>query len=156
MAVTRLTREQFLIFLDTARDFTFVAPTWKRIDKSTLFEYSLNEVTQTNAYIDSDIDTTEVTGNAPSMPQEIQILEENAIYDMVAGLIQSRPTGEDTKVPFLLCFGGTDAVAQRGVATLTDKKLNTVDGKASFTLNFAEIENGTYTISDGVPVFVEA
>jgi len=154
--MTRLTREQFLIFLDTAKDTEFTANTWKRIDKSTIFEYALNEVTQTNGYIDSADDTTEVTGSAPNMSQEIQVLEENDIYDMIAEMIQTRPTGEDAKVPYLLCFGGTDAVANRGIATITDKKLNTVDGKASFTLNFAEIESGTYTVANGVPVFVEA
>lgn len=156
MAVTRLTREQFLIFLDTERDFTFEANTWKKIDKSTIFEYALNEETQTNAYIDSSENTTEVVSNAPNMSQEIQVLDGNPIYDMVAGLIQSRPTGEDTKVPFLLCFGGTSKIANRGVATITEKKLNSVDGKASFTLNFAEYTDGTYVITEGAPVFTEA
>lgn len=153
--MTRLTRDQFLIFLDTAKDSTFTENTWKKIDKSTIFEYALNEETQTNAYIDSKDSTTEVIANAPNMSQEIQVLEDNPIYDLIAEEIQSRPTGEDAKIPYLLCFGGTDMIANRGMATITDKKLNTVDGKASFTLSFADIVDGTYVVTEGVPVFTE-
>ena len=155
-ATTRLTRDQFLIFLDTARDTAFTTNTWKRVDKSTIFEYALNEETQTNPYIDSIDSTTEVMSNVPNMSQEIQVLEGNPIYDMIVADIQTRPTGEDAKVPYLLCFGGIGMVANRGMATITEKKLNTVDGKASFTLNFAEIVDGTYVVTDGTPVFTEA
>jgi len=154
--MARLTREQFLIFLDTSGDTTFTTNTWKKIDKSTIFEYALNEETQENAYIDTDGTTVEVVGNAPNMSQEIQILDDNEIYTVIAEMIQSRPTGDDSKLPFLLCFGGNGAVANRGIATITDKVLNTVDGKASFTLNFAEMEDGTYVVTDGAPVFTAA
>ena len=37
-AMTKLTRDKFIPFLDTARDLTFATSTWKRIDYSTIFE----------------------------------------------------------------------------------------------------------------------
>ena len=36
-ALTKLTRDKFIPFLDTSEDSTFVGNTWKRIDLSTIF-----------------------------------------------------------------------------------------------------------------------
>ena len=42
-AMTKLTRDQFIPFLDTLKDTTFATSTWKRIDYSTIFELTMNE-----------------------------------------------------------------------------------------------------------------
>ena len=39
--MTKLTRNLFIPFLDTAKDSTFAENTWKRIDYSTIFEVQL-------------------------------------------------------------------------------------------------------------------
>ena len=45
-ALTKLTRDKFIPFLDTAEDNTFAANTWKRIDLSTIFAFAMNPQTE--------------------------------------------------------------------------------------------------------------
>lgn len=154
MALTALKKHQFLIFLDTAKDLTFSSNTWKRIDRSTIFELSINEESESFDYIADENPTEEVTKNAPELPSEIKIEEGSPIYDFMFKELYDLPTGEACKVPFLLCFGGTDKKAWRGVSTIIGKVLNTVDGKLSFNIKMGgNIEKGTYTVSDGNPTF---
>ena len=150
---TKLTRDQFIPFLDVKKDKTFASSEWKRIDKSTIFSLSAGEQTEDVKYICNPVDETEVTGNKPELPQEIAVLEGNAVYDFLIGELESLPVGEDCKVPYLFCFGGSDKVAWRGTATLTDKVINTVDGKVTFTIKVNTVEKGTWSITEGVPTF---
>lgn len=155
MALTDLKKHQYLIFLDTKKDLAFSSNTWKRIDKSTVFELSVNEESESFDYIAYENPVEEVMKNSPEMSQEIKTEEGNPIYDFMFEELYNLPTGEACKVPFLLCFGGTGKKAWRGVATVIDKVLNTVDGKLTFTLKMGgNIEKGTYTVSDGTPTFV--
>lgn len=156
MALTELKKHQFLIFLDTKKDLTFTQSTWKRVDKSTIFELSANEESESFDYIAYESPVEEVTKNAPELPSEIKIEEGSPIYDFMFEELYNLPTGEACKVPFLLCFGGTGKKAWRGVATIIGKVLNTVDGKLSFNIKMGgNIERGTYSISDGAPTFTE-
>lgn len=152
---TKLTRDEFIPYLDIAEDRTFASPTWARIDLSTTFELAINPVSEDIDYISKKNTETEVTGNAPELPQEIAIYEDNPMYDYLIAKMQDLPTGEDCKVPFLLCFGGSDMVAWRCTATLLFDTLNTVDGKLTFTIKFgSDVVKGTYTLSaQGVPTF---
>ena len=50
-AMTKLTRDQFIPFLDTTKDTTFSTSTWKRIDYSTMFELTMNEQEEDMDYI---------------------------------------------------------------------------------------------------------
>ena len=50
-AMTKLTRNQFIPFLDTSKDSTFAASTWKRIDYSTIFELTVGEQEEDMDYI---------------------------------------------------------------------------------------------------------
>ena len=155
--MTKLTRDKFIPFLDTAKDSTFASNVWKRIDYSTIFELTMNEQTEDMDYICFENAVTEVKSNKPELPQEIAIYEGNPIYDFMFGEFFNMPTGAQCKVPFLLCFGGTDKKAWRGMATITSKVLNTVDGKITFTIAMGgDIEKGTYTIEDGAPTFQKA
>ena len=140
--LTKLTRNQFIPFLDVAKDMTLKACSWKAIDLSNIFELSINENT-----------ITEIKNNAPELPQEIAVYEGNPIYDFMAKEFYDMPVGDDCKTPFLLCFGGKDKRAWRSIATLTSKVLNTVDGKISFSIKIGEVEKGTYTIEAGAPTF---
>ena len=151
-----LDKSKFLIFLDTARDFTFQSNTWARIDKSTIFDLSMNEQTSEQDYIDQESATTEVESNKPSLPQEIRTVEGNKIHDFIAGIFYDMPIGEQCKVPFLMCFGGKDKKAWRGIATITNTTLNTVDKKYTFTLEMGgNITKGTYTLLEGAPTFTD-
>ena len=88
------------------------------------------------------------------MPQEIALYEGNEIYDFMFEELFNLPTGDSTKVPFLMCFGGTNKKAWRCMATITSKVLNTVDGKITFSIKMGgDIEKGTYSIASGVPTF---
>lgn len=155
--MTKLKRDEFIPFLDTAKDKTFASNTWKRVDYSTIFELTMNEQEEDMDYICYANAVTEVNGNKPELPQEIAIYEGNPIYDFMFNEFYNMPTGDDVKVPFLMCFGGTDKKAWRCVATLTSKVLNTVDGKITFSIKLGgNIEKGTYAIADGVPTFTTA
>lgn len=156
MALTDLKKHQYLIFLDTKKDLAMTQNTWKRIDKSTIFELSANEESESFDYIAYESPVEEVMKNSPEMSQEIKLEEGNPIYDFMFEELYNLPTGEACKVPFLLCFGGTGKKAWRGISTVVDKVLNTVDGKLTFTLKMGgNIERGTYSVSDGVPTFTE-
>ena len=156
-AMKKLTRNQFIPFLDTAKDSTYASNTWKRIDYSTIFELTMNEQEEDMDYICFANAVTEINSNKPELPQEIACYEGNPIYDFMAKEFFEMPTGSDTKVPFLMCFGGTGKKAWRCMATITSKVLNTVDGKITFSIKLGgDIDKETYTIADGVPTFTKA
>lgn len=153
-AMTKLTRDKFIPFLDTAKDLTFATSTWKRIDYSTIFELTMGEQEEDMDYICYANAVTEINSNKPELPQEIACYEGNPIYDFMFQQFYDMPVGADVKVPFLMCFGGTGKKAWRCIATITSKVLNTVDGKITFSIKLGgDIEKGTYTISDGAPTF---
>ena len=153
-AMTKLTRDKFIPFLDTVKDLTFATSTWKRIDYSTIFELTMGEQEEDMDYICYANAVTEINSNKPELPQEIACYEGNPIYDFMFQQFYDMPVGADVKVPFLMCFGGTGKKAWRCIATITSKVLNTVDGKITFSIKLGgDIEKGTYTISDGVPTF---
>lgn len=155
--LTKLTKNQYIPFLDTAKDATFAASTWKRIDLSTIFELTINEKEESMDYICYENPVTEITGNEPELPQEIACYQGDPIYDFVFGELFSLPVGSACKIPFLICFGGTEKKAWRGICTLTSKVLNTVDGKITFSLKMGgDIGKGTYVITDGSPTFTAA
>ena len=156
-AMTKLTRDKFIPFLDTAKDLTFATSTWKRIDYSTIFELTMGEQEEDMDYICYANAVTEINSNKPELPQEIACYEGNPIYDFMFQQFYDMPVGADVKVPFLMCFGGTGKKAWRCIATITSKVLNTVDGKITFSIKLGgDIEKGTYTISDGAPTFTSA
>lgn len=155
--MTKLTRDQFIPFLDTAKDATFAACTWKRIDYSTIFALTVGEQEEDMDYICFENAVTEINSNKPELPQEIALYEGNPMYDFMFQQIYDLPVGAETKVPFLLCFGGTDKKAWRGMATISGKVLDTVAGKITFTMKMGgDIEKGTYTITSGEPEFTPA
>ena len=157
MALVKRKKNEYIPFLDTAKDLTFVESTWKAIDLSTMFELTVGEVEEEMDYICYESAVTEITSNKPELPQEIALYEGNAIYDFMIGELQDLPTGTDCKVPFLICFGGTPAIAWRGICTISGKVLNTVDGKLTFSMKMGgDIDRGTYVITAGVPVFTIA
>ena len=152
--MTKLTRNLFIPFLDTAKDSTFTSNTWKRIDYSTIFELTMNEQEEDMDYICYANAVTEINSNQPELPQEIALYEGNPIYDFMFDQFFNMPIGSAVKVPFLMCFGGTDKKAWRCMATITSKVLNTVDGKITFSIKLGgDIEKGTYAIDAGVPTF---
>ena len=73
MAMTKLKRNQFIPFIDVAKDLTFAASEWARVDYSTIFELTVGEQEETLAYICYENDVTEVNSNQPELPQEIAI-----------------------------------------------------------------------------------
>ena len=157
MTLVKLKKNQYIPFLDTAKDSTFAASTWKAIDLSTVFELTVGEVEEEMDYICYESAVTEITSNKPELPQEIASYEGNPIYDFMIGELQDLPTGTDCKVPFLICFGGTGKIAWRGICTISSKVLNTVDGKVTFSMKMGgDITKGTYTIAEGVPTFTPA
>lgn len=153
-SLTKLTRNQFIPFLDVKKDKAFTSNEWKRIDLSTIFELTINEQENDMDYICYPSAVTEIDSNQPELPQEIALYEGNPIYDFMFEQIYNLPTGDEVKVPFLLAFGGTDKKAWRGICTITGKVLNTVDAKITFSMKIGgDIEKGTYSIEDGVPTF---
>lgn len=156
MSEVKLKRNEFIPFLDVLQGGTG-APSWKRIDKSTIFELSMGEQEEDYDYICYENAVTEIKSNKPELPQEIAVYEGNPIYDFMSKMFYDMPTGSDVEVPFLMCFGGTNKYAWQSNATITSKVLNTVDGKISFTIKMGgDITKGTYTISEGVPSFTPA
>lgn len=156
--MSRYTRDKFLLFLDVSKG-TGTTPEWARVNKSTILEYSMNEVESENNYIDAPEATTDITGYAPEIPEEIITDGENAVHNFIAKEFYDMPIGDACKVPCLFCFPPTEETtpvlrAHHADATITKKVLNPVDQKYTFSLKFSNIIKGTYTISAGVPTWV--
>lgn len=152
-ALTKLKKSQYIIFLDILKDLTLEKSSWKRICKSTVFELALNPQSESREWIDSDTPEEEVMSNQPELPQECALYEGDPVFDFLHDLFVSCPTGEEVKVPYFICFGGTKKQAWRGVATILFDTLNSVDGKISFTIKINSVNRGTYAIVDGAPTF---
>ena len=159
MAMNKLTKDKFIPFIDTSDTVGTSAwvPTWKRIDLSTIFSLNPNAQEETYDYICYESAVTEVSSYQPELPQEIALYEGNPVYDFLFEKFYNMDAGALT-VPVLMCFGGSGRKAwQLQAATITLGELNTVDGKLSFTIHLGgNREKGTYTITEGVPVFSAA
>lgn len=159
-AMTKLTRDQFIPFIDvssTINSDTWT-PSWKRVDRSTIFSLNPNPQTESRAYICYETDIEETTGYQPELPQEIAVYEGNPVYDFVFEKFYNLPVGSEATVPALICFGGKAKKAwQVKQCTLVLGELNTVDGKLSFTLKLGgTIDRGTYVNENGAPTFTGA
>ena len=156
MSETMLKKHQCIPFLNTGSAET---PSWARIDKSTIFSLNPGAQTEQQDYICYEMPVTEVDHYEPELPQEIVMNAGNPMYDFIFEKFYNLPTGEDAKVPCLICFP-PDASSNKKAwkideCTLVLGEMNTVDRKISFTLNLGgDIALGTYTISTaGVPTF---
>ena len=155
--MTKLRKHEFIPFIDVSGTGGS-SPEWKRIDLSTIFDLNPNPQTETMDYISYETPVEEINQYQPELPQEIALYEGNPVYDYMFNMFYNLPVGSETKVPFLLCFGGSDKKAWKvDQTTVVLGSLNTVDGKLSFTLKLGgDIEKGTYAIADGVPTFTAA
>ena len=151
-----LKKHMCIPFLDTNRGSG--TEEWARIDKSTIFSLNPNPQTETRDYICYETPETEITHYEPELPQEIVMNAGNPMYDFVFGIFYDLPTGEDAKVPALICFPPDSEGAMKAWkvpgCVLQLGEMNTVDRKISFTLKLGgDIERGTYTVEAGKPTF---
>jgi len=171
MAEIKLNKTQFKPFLDVSSTWEKVddeswSPSWKRIDRSTIFALNPNPETEETDYISYETPVTEIKKYKPELPQEIALYQGNPLYDYMAHMFYNLPVGSATVVPLLMVFPETATAAsgsttyykawqvQQCVVTLGE--LNTPDSKLSFTLGLGgDIEKGCVTISSGVPTFVK-
>lgn len=157
----KLTRNLFVPMLDV--DVLKESPTntaeYVPIDLSTIFEFAFNPNTETYSYICYANDTTETTGYAPTMEQEIVLDNSNPLFKVLYPFCMSMPTGSKCTVPCLLVEPDmSTGKPTRGRlwkdATISPGKVNTVDGKLTFTLNFnGDQQQGTVANSDGTVTF---
>ena len=137
--MAQLTRNLYVPLVDTNKGATPGTYNWVPIDKSTQFELSWNPNTEERSFICYKNDTTEVTGYAPELPQEIILDNENPLYKFMDEYLFSFPTGTSAMIPFLLVRPDRDSgSATNGLmwekATVVGDTLNTVDGLLSFTV----------------------
>ena len=161
MAEVKITKNKVIPFLDisgTANTGASWVPVWKRIDKSTIFDLAFNPQSTTEDYIAYETAIEEISGYQPELPQEIALYRGNAVYDYVESLCYNLKVGDALRIPFLLCWApednGTIKAWQVKENRLLLSNYNSVEGKVTFTLKIGgDIERGTVTISEGVPVF---
>lgn len=160
MAETKITKNKVIPFIDTSETIGSTwSPTWKRIDKSTIFDLAFNPQSESVDYIAYESAIEEISSYQPELPQEIALYRGNEIYDFVEGLCIGLPVGDGVTVPFLLAWppaasGGTIQAWQVKQCRLLLSNYNSVDGKITFTLKLGgDIDKGTVAIADGVPTF---
>ena len=148
--MAQLTRNLFIPCIDTsaAKDGSGYTP----IDLSTIFELSWNPQEETKGYICYKVDSTEITGYQPELPQEIVLDSDNPIYNFVHDFGMKFPVGTDAEVPVLLiepnANGETVVGREWKSAVISMQNMNTVDGKLSFTLKLnGDKRNGTVAIT---------
>lgn len=161
MAEVKITKNKVIPFLDisgTANTGASWVPVWKRIDKSTIFDLAFNPQSTTEDYIAYETAIEEISGYQPELPQEIALYRGNAVYDYVESLCYNLEVGDALRIPFLLCWAPEDNGDIKAWQVKENRLLlsnyNTVEGKVTFNLKIGgDIERGTVTISEGVPVF---
>ena len=161
MAEVKITKNKVVPFLDisgTANTGASWVPVWKRIDKSTIFDLAFNPQSTTEDYIAYETAIEEISGYQPELPQEIALYRGNAVYDYVESLCYNLEVGDALRIPFLLCWAPEDNGNIKAWQVKENRLLlsnyNTVEGKVTFNLKIGgDIERGTVTISEGVPVF---
>ena len=105
MPEVKITKNQVIPFIDTSKTVgTTWAPTWKRIDKSTIFDLAFNAQEETTDYICYENAVTEMQQYQPELPQEIALYRGNPVYDFVEEMCRNLSIGADAVVPFLLCW----------------------------------------------------
>ncbi len=163
MAEVKITKNQCYLFLDiseTVNTGTWT-PEWKRIDKSTIFDLTMNANETEMDYIAYETAITEIDKYKPEISQEIAMYRGNPIYDYMEGYFYNLPVGDSLRTPLLVCFP-PDSTGSIKAWQVKDNRcvptnFNPVDGKLSFNLKLGgDIEKGTATIKDGAPTFVEA
>lgn len=138
----KLTRNLYVPLVDTLKGASASEGTykWVPVDLSTQFELAYNPNTETKSYICYKNDTTELTGYAPELPQEIALESTNPLYKFMDEYLNSFPVGSDAQIPFLFVRPDlTTGAATVGLlweqATVAGDTLNTVDGVLSFTIS---------------------
>lgn len=162
--VTKITKDKVKPFLDTSGTINGSGswtPTWKRIDKSTIFDLSFNPQSTTEDYIAYETPIEEISGYQPELPQEIALYRGNEIYDYIEDLCYKLEVGDALRIPLLLVWppqaNGTMRAWQIKDCRLLLSNYNSVDGKVTFTLKLGgTYDRGTVTESDGVPSFTAA
>lgn len=151
--LVRLKKHQFIPFLNIG---TESEKRWARIGKSTIFELTMNAETEDSDYIEDESPTTELKKYVPAMEQELVTNAGDPAFDFIYNMMKNRVVGEDAKKEFLLVFAGKTSPYDAWdcpSCTVVIDKLNTVDQKISFSLNFGPIIDGTVTVSEGTPTF---
>ena len=154
----KLTRNLFIPCIDTSKGAE--TPVYKPIDLSTIFELAWNPTEETYGYICDANDTTETTGYAPELPQEIALESTNDIYKFVDELFWEFPIGSDATVPVLIIRPDANGAPTVGMlwknASISPTALNTVDGKYTYSLKLnGDPTPGTVAISGGNITFTE-
>jgi hypothetical protein len=154
---TRLEKHQTPVFIDASETYNTATwtPDWKRVELSTTFALNPNPQTETMDFIAYENPVEEITKYQPELPLECATYEGDPAFDFVYKMFKKRPVGAEAYVPTLICFAGSDKDAwQIQQTTMVLGEFNSVDRKISFTQKFGgDIEDGTYTITDGKPTF---
>ena len=155
MAEIRITKNMCIPFIDVSESD---APSWKRIDKSTIFEIEMNAETESCDYISQEMPTEEIVSYAPSMDQEIATYRGNPIYEFMFQRFYDCSTAHGKS---LICFpadeGGRPRAWLVADTTFVLDAMNWAEGKITWSMRFGgDIQRGSYTVSDGVPGFVAA
>lgn len=164
MAEVKITKNKVIPFLDisgTAVTGDDWQPSWKRIDKSTIFDLAFNPQSSTEDYIAYETAIEEISGYQPELPQEIALYRGNAVYDYIEQLCYKLEVGDALRIPFLLAWPPAETGEIKGwqvkECRLLLSNYNSVDGKVTFTLKLGgDIERGKITVSEaGVPTFTK-
>ena len=160
MAESKIKKNNVVPFIDTSETVNSETwtPTWKRIDKSTIFDLAFNPQSESMDYINQESAVEEISGYQPELPQEIALYRGNTIYDFVEKLCIDLPIGDNVKVPFMLAWppaeDSTIRAWQVRECRLLLSNYNSVDGKMTFTLKLGgTIEKGKVTGAAGQPTF---
>lgn len=160
MPQVKITKNKVIPFLDVSNTVNGASwtPTWKRIDKSTIFDMSFNPQSTTEDYIAYETAIEEISGYQPELPQEIALYRGNEIYDYIEQLCYDLEVGDALRIPFLLAWppqeDSTIKAWQLKDCRLLLSNYNSVDGKVTFTLKLGgDIDRGTVQINEGVPTF---
>lgn len=147
------TRNQWCGFIDISETST---PTWARVRLSEKLELDEGTKTESYSFVDSDSETTTITGFSPKFELE-QFAEANDQLYAYLNKAQHEMDATKRETTFLFCRPGSEHFAEEYPVMLTDIKVNAPDQKIEYTLaSRGKATPGTWSIADGVPTFTPA
>jgi hypothetical protein len=147
------TRNQWCGFIDISETST---PTWARVRLSEKLELDEGTKTESYSFVDSDSETTTITGFSPKFELE-QFAEANDTLYAYLNKAQHEMDATKRETTFLFCRPGFEHYAEEYPVMLTDIKVNAPDQKIEYTLaSRGKATIGTWAIADGVPTFTPA
>lgn len=146
---------EFALFLNTG---TLAAPVWARVRKQGELKLSYEAEVTEDKFVDESGPTSSVDSYKVSSDGEMQAYKEDAVFEYLDNLRQTRATGEAAETETLKVYfydsqtveGQTIYSAERSSAVVSISEFGGEGGGGKVSINYTVTDNGDPTIGTAV------